>query len=436
MYLNKRKIGLAQRKDGLIFPQGWSYFAGNVVYFVCNIHLALNKNINIIVGENESGKSTILEAIDIVINQRYRNIDKYIIKEILNSEEKKCFEKNPSVKNLPKVYIEIELYMDDYNISTKKYYGPVNLDNKNKFGLKFVCEIDDDYINDLLPYIKGGKIPYEYYKMGWTTFSGANYKIYKKNYNTILIDNSSMDPNSSFNYYNKSLFYAIHDIENRLKLKNKFREKMTNLFDEIGIGKLPEGEKRFGVNHRKIILENILAIYDGDIPIENKGKGMENIIKTGMALKKEETKIDTVLIEEPENHLSYSNLLEMIEDITLNSKDSQLIITTHESMIASRLDLKNIIWLSEKDKATKLNDIKDDTADFFMKADDNKFLQFLLAKKVILVEGATEYILIPEMYRNTYDSTIEEDNITVISCGAYPIKDIWILLKKLIKEFA
>ena len=46
--------------------------------------IIFNKDTNIIVGDNESGKSTILEAIDVVLSQGYKNYDKYIIKELLN----------------------------------------------------------------------------------------------------------------------------------------------------------------------------------------------------------------------------------------------------------------------------------------------------------------------------------------------------------------
>ena len=382
----------------------------------------LNMGRNIIVGENEKGKSTILEAIDIVVNQKYKNTDKYIIQELLNVEERQKFQKEPTVKNLPRIYIELELELDNLNIDSKKYYGTDNLDNKEKYGLKFRCEIDDDYIDDLSSYIREGKIPYEYYRMDWDTFSGSGYRLQKKVYNSILIDSSNIDPNSSFNYYNKSLFYSIHNMEDRLKFKNSFREKMIGLFDEIGMNGIIKDGNRFGINHKKIIFENILSIYDGDIPLENKGKGMENIIKTKMALSREETKIDTVLIEEPENHLSHSNLLKMIEDISENSDSSQLILTTHENMIASRLNLKNIIWLSDEGEAIKLSGINDETADFFMRADDNKFLQFLLSDKVILVEGTTEYLLIPELFKDYFGKSLEEENITIISCGGISYK--------------
>ena len=40
------------------------------------ITIQFNEHTNILVGENEAGKSTILEAIKIVLNQMYKNADK------------------------------------------------------------------------------------------------------------------------------------------------------------------------------------------------------------------------------------------------------------------------------------------------------------------------------------------------------------------------
>ena len=34
-----------------------------------NLHISFNEHLNLLVGENEAGKSTILEAIKIVLNQ-------------------------------------------------------------------------------------------------------------------------------------------------------------------------------------------------------------------------------------------------------------------------------------------------------------------------------------------------------------------------------
>ena len=59
-----------------------------------DIKINFNEHINIIVGENEAGKSTILEAIDIVINQLYKSSDKSIISDLINKENLENFKKN------------------------------------------------------------------------------------------------------------------------------------------------------------------------------------------------------------------------------------------------------------------------------------------------------------------------------------------------------
>ena len=75
------------------------------------LDIDFNKNMNILVGENEVGKSTILEAINIVLNQKYKNADKSVIKELLNKENEDAFFKEKTVSALPKIQIEIVLAM-------------------------------------------------------------------------------------------------------------------------------------------------------------------------------------------------------------------------------------------------------------------------------------------------------------------------------------
>ena len=41
----------------------------------------------------------------------------------------------------------------------------------------------------------------------------------------------------------------------------------------------------------------------------------------------------------------------------------------------------------------------------------------LLSKKSILVEGPTEYLLLPELYKKVNASSLEDDEISVISCN-------------------
>lgn len=75
-------------------------------------------------------------------------------------------------------------------------------------------------------------------------------------------------------------------------------------------------------------------------------------------------------------------------------------------------------------------------AEFFVKADDNSFLQLLLSKKVFLVEGATEFLLLPYFYKKLNGRTIEEDGISVISCNGISYNKYLEIAKKTNKKIA
>lgn len=382
--------------------------------------IEFNNDMNIIIGDNESGKSTILEALNIVISQKYKSYDKYIVKELLNKKLVSTFENNPKLENVPTILIDVELDLDDIP-NNGIYYGMNHSFEKNKmlYGIRFKCQIPDDIIDELLPVIKMGQIPYEYYQMTWNTFQGDMYNMLKRPVNMLFIDNDDIDSSTSYNYYNRSLFMNSHDNNQQVRIKNAFRENLNKMFHDLHLNTINEHQK-FGINERKIIFENIITILDDNIQIENKGKGKENIIKTKIALDKNAGKNDVIAIEEPENHLSFPNLKRMISEIK-NHVDKQIIVTTHESMIASSLNLSKILWIKDS-TAASLKSISSDDSDFFIKNSNNNMLQYILSTKVILVEGPTEYLLLPKIFEKLYDTTFENEGITIIECGGIKYK--------------
>lgn len=162
---------------------------------------------------------------------------------------------------------------------------------------------------------------------------------------------------------------------------------------------------------------------------------MENLIKTQIALDKASSHLDVILMEEPENHLSFQNMLKMLKTIENKQNGAQIIISTHSNMIASRLNLRNVIWI-ENNCANSLINVDEKVAKFFTKADNNGFLQLLLSKKAILVEGATEYLLVPYFYEKMYGSTIESDGISIISCNGISYKNFLSIIKSTNKRIA
>ncbi len=379
------------------------------------ISIDFKEHVNILVGENEAGKSTILEAIKIVLNQMYKNTDKSVLKDLFNKEQVANFDKNPSIETLPKIKIELDLALDPTKQNTELFFGENNERKIADFGIKFECSFDEELGKNLVNIINNGEIPYEYYSLSWSTYSKQQYYSIKRPLNFITINTTENETNNSFNYYNRSLFYSRYNDEEIIASKNRFRNKINEVFSSLKLANIDE-HRKFGINDKKIILESILAVYEDSISLENKGSGMSSLIKTQIALDKPKNNLDLVLIEEPENHLCHTNLLKMLSEIEKKQAGSQIIITTHNSLIASRLNLKNVIWIT-KQEAKSLDNISEADANFFIKTDNNNFLQLLLSKKVILVEGATEFLLFPKIYQQLTGKNIEEDGISIISCN-------------------
>jgi len=166
-----------------------------------------------------------------------------------------------------------------------------------------------------------------------------------------------------------------------------------------------------------------LVITEEEIPIESKGKGRQCFIKTEFALSKKggQSQLDVLLLEEPENHLSHATMHQLIERIS-QSANKQLFIATHNSLISSRLDLRKAILLGKRGQQARLNTLPSDTAKFFMKAPDNNVLEFALSRKVILVEGDAEFILLEALYQKHSGSTLKKDGVHVISVGGTSFK--------------
>lgn len=398
-----------------------------------NFSAKLNKDFNIIIGDNESGKSSFLEAINITINQVYKNVDKSYLEELFNKDDIEAFNTNPDITTLPKIVINIVVDIQDVSKNID-YFGANHLlisGNKEMYGIEFKCELEKQTAIDLTTEIKSGKIPFEYYTLLWHGFSGEPYQIRKKPLNYVFID-SSENKTNVYDYYAKNLFQSKYNNGNEIPHKFNFNNGVKAAFEQLSLAEI-EPNRKFGLNSKKIILENLLGILDNEILLENKGKGKENLIKTEIALGKH-INSDVISIEEPENHLSHINLRQMIENIDNNKDDKQIIITTHNDLIVTRFNLKKVLWINETNNTlNSLESICDSVKDYFIKLENNNLLQFILSPKVILVEGPTEYLMIDYIYKQIYGESTEKSGIDIISCNGLTYNN-YIEVAKLINK--
>lgn len=170
-------------------------------------------------------------------------------------------------------------------------------------------------------------------------------------------------------------------------------------------------------------LESDLMIYEDEIGIDSKGTGKQIFIKTDFALERSGENVDVILVEEPENHLSPVNLRKLIQRVS-DTQSGQLFITTHNSLISTRLELKNllIMHINGTDKPIMLKDLCDETAKYFMKAPPASIIEFALAKKAILVEGPSEYMLMEKFYKTCAGCSPESDGVHIIDVRGLSFK--------------
>lgn len=389
------------------------------------LEMAFDEGINTIIGDNESGKSSILQAIDLVSKASRTRVETIGIESLLNKEACQKFINLPNkdFSDLPEAHIEVFLH-DDSNCDIT---GKHNTSSINSAGLHMSISPDDaltQEINDVIIQ-NPDSFPYEFYLVRFFTFSGEGYSSYSRYLSTLTIDSSQISSEYANKEYTKTVYQSTVQPVERVQLRNKYRQHKDAFTsnDLASLNQSLQGDYSFALrSNSKLNLETEIGLVQQNIPIDERGKGQQCFIKTEFVLSKNSNKkLDTLLLEEPENHLSHANMKRLISRIS-ESDQNQIIITTHNSLISSRLSLKKSILLnSTSENVGTLKDIPKETAKFFMKAPDSNVLEFVLSSKVILVEGDAEYMLMETFYKSV-NKEFEQDNVHIISVDGLSFK--------------
>lgn len=396
-----------------------------------DFEIQFNDKLNVLIGDNESGKSTILEAIDIVLNQRIFNYTDANFEQYFNNEIKEKFKNKPIFNNLPEIHIELFFKSKVNSISQSDFSGHVSTEKKDlNTGISFVYKFNEDFKKDFddLKFNKDNVfIPTDYYSASWRTFSGVPYLRRKRPVKMLFIDGTKRH-NNIFNSYSKQVFNNKISNDMKIQLSHSFKENLNNFITENKTD-LMAGEYTFGIDDDKTYIENLIDLKADNVSLQHKGKGIESLIKTYIALENES---DVILIEEPENHLSHTNTRKLIEEIRNSEESSQIIMTTHSPLVVSRMNLTNTIWL-RNNNVKRLNDISKESDQFFRRTDNMDVLNFILSEKAIIVEGHSEYILLPQLIKNTFNKTVDDFEFNIFSGGGITYKH-FIEVSKIIKN--
>ncbi|WP_022974898.1 ATP-dependent nuclease [Nevskia ramosa] len=391
----------------------------------------------ILVGENEAGKSSILLAINLVLSASRTQAETIGAERLLNVTAVQEFMASArNYADLPVLFVE--LYFNDHgNIELE---GRNNSEGVTCHGLRMTCAPNNPLSAEIRAILAkpDAVFPYDYYDVSFTSFQGDAYSGGRRFARHLTIDTSSGNAEYATRDYIARMYKAHAQPVEQSGHQHAYRSLKDNykanvLFDLNGRTE----EYQFALRtDAKSNLMTDLTLMQGDVGIDSKGKGLQCFIKTKFALKRAANPnqaLDIILIEEPENHLSHANMHRLIGEIA-QTDDKQLIIATHSNMISARLDLRNAIMLqSSSPAAATLEDLDPETAKFFVKAPDHGVLDFVLAKKALLVEGDAEHILMEQLFEAITGQKLADHDAHVLSVGGISFKrylDIAKILRK------
>jgi Recombinational DNA repair ATPase (RecF pathway) len=229
-----------------------------------DIKIQLNQDINIFVGENDSGKTTILEALSMVLTGKINGgvIMTRINPDWFNYEARSNYKtsldtQSPSAP--PTIVIEAYFgELSDGDIQFRNYEGTNNSLRENSIGVKLEIRFNDEYSDtykQLLTEKRVGDIPIELYKVEFRSFANPDYYINsiakrvayidatKKDYGTVLnrfVSNSISEYLTDEEKTNLRIAYrgnrrdfteseAVKNLNMKLQEEHNFKNKSMSL---------------------------------------------------------------------------------------------------------------------------------------------------------------------------------------------------------------
>lgn len=383
-----------------------------------------NDDINIMVGDNAMGKSSILEAIELATNYCFRGkaLTLEMALEFMNAKAAANFLAG-DLKHSTLPEVVIELFVD----GIPEYRGTNNSLAADTQGITLKISFDPDLLAKYDELIKDPKnvrtVPIEFFKIDWHDFAGNQIKFLTRKTKSVLIDPSRMHPTSGKNQYITSLLTTSLSKDEIAHLNLDFRQ-LKNVFGEQQhvalINKSLDADKSITNGTLKIVadiaasrgIEASLQIAIDDVAFPLVGKGEQSQVQIKLAIQNKAKSVNFILLEEPENHLSHMNLTRLIKYIEENRNGLQVFISTHSSYVLNKLSIAKLCLVGTD--YIRLKDIDPAVAVKIKRLPGYDTLRAVLANRVILVEGPSDELIIKKLYLAKHDRLPEEDGIEIL----------------------
>lgn len=378
-----------------------------------DLNLEFKRNINIIIGNNEAGKTTLLEAIQLVLSAQINyqsikfNISPYLFNKEITTEYINQLQTDKNAP-LPEILIEAYFYPSE-NQELNRFIGTNNSCSENCAGLFLRIHFDSQYNRQYQEYIKEPAkvktIPTEFYTYDWSSFAYNPLKTNSLPFKSTFLNCTESRYNNTQDKHLYDILSTTLSKEETARLNLTYRTLKESFSTEEAIQKINSTlqtssaditDKDLSVSvdvSNKNTWETNLTFYLDDIPFKYIGKGEQNAVKTKLVVQECKEENHIILLEEPETNLSFSNMNKLVHHIVNNCTSNQLFISTHSSFIMNSIGLENTILLNG-DNVVLMSTLSSQTKDFFRKLPGFDTLRLALTNKIILVEGASDELIV------------------------------------------
>lgn len=409
-----------------------------------DLTVPFKKGMNILIGENDSGKSAIIDAIKLVLKTHAY--------EWIKIEESDFYSNNGFIAQTLRIEMEFSGITDEEASNFIEWSGwgeeiIVHPDgkkekvNRPKLNLIYQAELRDGRI--IPGDVRAGMDGY-----GHSLDSGAR-ELLKCTYLKALrdADNELTSKKNS----RLSQILKKHDLFKRTEKDEEleFETIFRTASDEISGKFKKENGNNYYLEIKQVIDNFITAFIDDNIEskldlggsdisnileklslglLDHKNLGLGTMNRLFMAaellhLKKDNWNgLKLCMVEELEAHLHPQAQLKIINRLK-EDKEIQYILTTHSPNISSQVDLKNII-ICKGGKVYPMGEgntkLKEKGYTFLKRFLDVTKSNLFFSKGNIIVEGWSEEILLPELAKKLgYDLTKKEISIINVASTAY-----------------
>jgi putative ATP-dependent endonuclease of OLD family len=388
--------------------------------------------LNIVVGGNEAGKSTLLEAISLCLTGRVngRWAEEELNPYWFNQDLVAAYFADIGAGETPTApEIVVELYLSAAHEEVHILRGVHNSRAEDAPGLRIHIKPSADYALEFADYVSGEEppniVPVEYYDVDWQDFAGAALHRRPKGVGISFIDSRTIRSTRGVDYHTREMLGDFIEPKERAAISVAHRVARQN----ISHTKLGEVNKRIAAEGDKVH-DNHLGLqmdqssgaswetgvvpYVEEVPFALAGQGQQAAIKVALAMNRSAETTSYVLVEEPENHLSHTSLTKLISRIEALAGRRQVFLTTHSSYVLNRLGLDRLRLL-HGGNLTTFADVSASTVRYFKRLSGFDTLRIVLASKLVLVEGPSDEMLFERAFRDKHGKTPIETGVDVLS---------------------